>query len=141
MPFVYFDWLNLSQFTHIIGCFDKIQCTIIGGKSEKGGKGVWSVWPRLLYKSLFFICLTKFHLKLPNIVDRFRLSISKLRENTLFYMSNTLIKAFVKFQTSWQWQLHSYWKYYGIHCSEIIWQASTEHHQQCFYISKYTKNN
>jgi len=103
LPFVYFDWLNLSQFTHIIGCFDKIQCTIIGGKGEKG---VWSVWPLdYLYKSLFFICLTKFHLKLPNIVDWFRLSISKLRENTLFHMSNTLLKAFVKFQTSWQWQL------------------------------------
>ena len=140
MPFVYFAWTCLNS-PILLDVLIRYNVQLLG-ENEKGRKGVWSVWPLdYLYKSLFFICLTKFHLKLPNIVDWFRLSISKLRENTLFYMSNTLLKAFVKFQTSWQWQLDSDWKYYGIHCSEIIWQASTEHHRQCFYISKYTKIN
>jgi len=32
--------------------------------------------------------------------DGFRFAIPKLRENTLLYMSNTFLEAFVKFETA-----------------------------------------
>jgi len=84
---------------------------------------------KVLYKSVFFICLTTFQWEmLPNDVDGFGLPISKLKENTLFPICETLLEAFVKFQTNWQWQLH-YGKYYRNHCFVIVWQASTEHYQ------------
>jgi len=45
---------------------------------------------------------------------------------TLLHMWNTFLEVFLKFQTSWQWQLH-YGKYYGNHCFSIDWHLSTEH--------------
>jgi len=41
-------------------------------------------------------------------------------------MLNTYLEIFIKFQTSWQWQLH-YGKYSRNHCFYIVWQAFTEH--------------
>jgi len=63
---------------------------------------------KILWKSLFFSCLTTFHWTLHKNVDEFGLPIPKLSENTLLHMSNTLLKAFLTFQASWQWQWDAY---------------------------------
>ena len=47
---------------------------------------------------LFFNCLTSFHWTLLENVDGFGLAIPKLRENTLFYISDEFLEAFLKFQ-------------------------------------------
>jgi len=81
---------------------------------------------KILWQSLFFKCLTIFHWTLPKDNHGFELPIAKLRENTILNMPNTFLEAFLKFQTTWQWQLQ-YGKYYGNHCFSIVWQPSTEH--------------
>jgi len=42
-------------------------------------------------------------------------------------MSNTLLEAFLKFKTSWQWQLQYGKYYYRKHFLNIVWQAFIEH--------------
>jgi len=75
-------------------------------------------------KPLFSNCLTTFHWTLPKHIDGFRLSIPKLREDIVFYMSNRFLEAFVKFQTTWQLPCG---EYYRNNCFLFVWQASTEH--------------
>ena len=58
----------------------------------------------------YIMHMTTYEWTLPKNVDGFGLPIPKLKDNTLFYMPDRFLEAFVKFQIYWQWQVHALWK-------------------------------
>jgi len=99
---------------------------VSGSILKFGTSWQWQLQYENTMEITFFNCLTTFHWTLLKNVHEFRLPIPKLSENTILNMPNTFLEAFLKFQTTWQWELQ-YGKYYGNHCFSIVWQPSMEH--------------
>jgi len=82
----------ITEGKHFNGCIGKLKQVASDGTTIVS-----------MIQMFISICFTTFHWTLPKYDIGLGFDISKLKENTLFFIRKRFLEAFVEFQTIWQW--------------------------------------